>query len=103
MQNLRVQFYAGLLLAAANNAALAEAQPSPRAPAGATTSPVTVDNFRRAESDLIMGPIVKAGGFGKYVHHGDLYPVNAPIVRCGHGSEKPSEERKANHHDQALL
>jgi hypothetical protein len=80
VKNLRVQIYAGLLLAAANNAALAEAQPSPQAPAG-DTIPVTVDNFRRAESDLVMGPIVKDGGFGKYVHHRDLYPVEAPIVR----------------------
>jgi len=80
VKNLRVQIYAGLLLAAANNAALAEAQPSPQAPAG-DTLPVTVDNFRRAESDLVMGPIVKDGGFGKYVHHRDLYPVDAPIVR----------------------
>jgi hypothetical protein len=80
VKNLRVQIYAGLLLAAANNAALAEAQPSPQAPAG-DTIPVTVDNFRRAESDLVMGPIVKDGGFGKYVHHRDLYPVDAPIVR----------------------
>jgi hypothetical protein len=42
---------------------------------------VRVDNFRRAESDLVMGPIVKDGGFGKYVHHRELYPVDAPIVR----------------------
>jgi len=71
VKNLRVQIYAGLLLAAANNAALAEAPALPQAPAG-DTIPVTVDNFRRAESDLVMGPIVKDGGFGKYVHHRDL-------------------------------
>ena len=77
MKNLRVQIYVGLLLATANNAALAQPQPAPQAPA----IPVTVDNFRRAESDLVMGPIVKSGGFGKYVHHRELYPVDAPIVR----------------------
>src|SRR5206468_1585884 len=43
--------------------------------------PVTPDNFNRAESDLVMGPIVKDGGFGKYVHHRELYPLDAPIVR----------------------
>jgi hypothetical protein len=43
--------------------------------------PVTPDNFNRAELDLVMGPIVKDGGFGKYVHHRELYPVDAPIVR----------------------
>jgi hypothetical protein len=80
MKNLRVQICAGLLLAAVNNAALAQAQPAPQAPAGSAV-PVTVDNFRRAESDLVMGPIVKDGGFGKYVHHRELYPVEAPIVR----------------------
>jgi hypothetical protein len=80
MKNLRVQICAGLLLAAVNNAALAQAQPAPQAPAGSAV-PVTVDNFRRAESDLVMGPIVKDGGFGKYVHHRELYPVDAPIVR----------------------
>ncbi|ATU91205.1 hypothetical protein [Phyllobacterium zundukense] len=53
MKSLRVQIYAGLLLAAANNAALAQVQP-PHAPAGSAV-PVTVDNFNRAESDLVMG------------------------------------------------
>jgi Protein of unknown function (DUF1254) len=66
--------------AAATNAALAQAQPAPQAPAGSAV-PVTVNNFRRAESDLVMGPIVKDGGFGKYVHHRALYPVDAPFVR----------------------
>jgi hypothetical protein len=81
MKNLRVQICAGLLLAAVNNnAALAQAQPAPQAPASSAV-PVTVDNFRRAESDLVMGSIVKDGGFGKYVHHRELYPLEAPIVR----------------------
>jgi hypothetical protein len=80
MKNLRVHICAGLLLAAASNAALAQAQPVPQAPAGSAI-PLNVDNFRRAESDLVMGPIVRDGGFGKYVHHCELYPVDAPIVR----------------------
>jgi hypothetical protein len=62
---LRVQIFAGLLLAAAN-AALAQAQPAPQVP---TDSPVlvTVDNLNRAESDLVMASVVKDGGFRKYV------------------------------------
>jgi hypothetical protein len=80
MKNLRVQIYVGLLVAAANDAALAQAQPAPQALASSAV-PVTVDNFRRAESDLVMDPIVKSGGFGKYLHLRELYPVGAPIVR----------------------
>ena len=45
---------AGLLLAAANNAALAQAQPASQVPAGSAV-PVTVDNLNPAESDLVMG------------------------------------------------
>jgi hypothetical protein len=78
MKHFVMQICAALLLAATNHTALA--QPAPQAPAG-NTVPVTVDNFNRAETDLIMGPIVKDGGFGKYVHHRELYPVDAPIVR----------------------
>jgi hypothetical protein len=61
----------------AMNAALAQVQPAPQAPAGSAVL-VTVDNFRGAESDLVMGPIVKDGGFGKYVQHRELYPVTRP-------------------------
>jgi hypothetical protein len=80
MKNLRVLICAGLLLAAATNAALAQSQPVPQAPTG-NAIPVTADNFIRAETDLVNGSIVKDGGFGKYVHHRELYPVDAPIVR----------------------
>ena len=34
----------------------------------AATSPVTPENFPRAESDLYFGNIVKDGGFGKFLH-----------------------------------
>jgi len=54
---------------------------SPSSPPMGNTVPVSTDNFNRAESDLVMGPIVKDGGFGKYVHHRELYPLDAPIVR----------------------
>jgi hypothetical protein len=80
MKHFVMQIRAALLLAATNYTALAQAQPAPRAPAG-NTVPVTVDNFNRAETDLVMGSIVKDGGFGTYVHHRELYPVDAPIVR----------------------
>ena len=59
---------------------LALAKASSPSPTG-NAIPVTPDNFNRAESDLVMGPIVKDGGFGKYVHHRELYPLDAPIVR----------------------
>ena len=47
----------------------------------AQSVPVTPDNFNRAEADMYWGTIVKDGGFGKFVHHRDLYPIDAPIVR----------------------
>jgi hypothetical protein len=53
MKNPRVQICAGLLLVAASSAAPAQAQPAPQVPASSV--PVTVDNFRQAESDLVMG------------------------------------------------
>jgi hypothetical protein len=59
MKNLRIEICAALLLAAAN-ASLAQAQPAPQVPAGSAV-PVTVDNFNRAESDLVMASIVKDG------------------------------------------
>jgi hypothetical protein len=80
MKHFVMQISATLLLAAINYTALAQAQPAPQAPASSAV-PVTVDNFNRAESDLVMGSVVKDGGFGKYVHHRELYPVDAPIVR----------------------
>jgi hypothetical protein len=54
--------------------------PEKAQPAGDTV-PVTVENFRRAESDLVFGASVKDGGFGKFVHHRELYAIDAPIVR----------------------
>jgi hypothetical protein len=49
MKNLRVQICAGLLLTAASNAALAQAQPAPQATAYSTV-PVTPDNFNRSRN-----------------------------------------------------
>jgi hypothetical protein len=77
---LCTQLCAGLLLAITNNTAMAQAQPAPQAP-GASAIPVTPDNFNRAETDMLSGTTVKDGGFGKFVHHRELYPIDAPIVR----------------------
>jgi len=78
--NIRVHICAGLLLAAANNAALSQAQPVPQAPASSAV-PVTVDNFNRAETEMYKGSTVNNGGFGKFVHLRDLYAIDAPVVR----------------------
>src|SRR5215471_19541753 len=45
--------------------------------------PVTVDNFRRAESDMYFNVVVdKEDGFGKFHHHGELFSVdNQTVVR----------------------
>ncbi|GLC95135.1 hypothetical protein Tamer19_45430 [Cupriavidus sp. TA19] len=42
--------------------------------------PVTVDNFRRAESDRYFGFTVKRGGFGKFAHFRELVPVGSQTV-----------------------
>ncbi len=42
---------------------------------GQATVPVTVANFKRAESDLYFGNIVKLGGFGKLYHYRTPTPI----------------------------
>jgi hypothetical protein len=43
---------------------------------------VTVDNFRRAESDTYFGRFVKEGGFGKFKHERELAPIdNQTVIR----------------------
>src|ERR1044072_734692 len=45
------------------------------------TTPVTADNFKRAESDLYLGNAVKeAGGVGKLYHHRDAMPIDKQSV-----------------------
>jgi hypothetical protein len=39
---------------------------------------VTVDNFRRAETDTYFGRIAADGGFGKLYHHREPMPVETP-------------------------
>jgi hypothetical protein len=80
MKNLRVQICAGLLLATVNNAALAQAQPAPQAPGG-TAIPVTVDNFNRAETDMIFAESTKTQGLGRLSHHREPIPLDFHIVR----------------------
>jgi hypothetical protein len=43
--------------------------------------PVTVDNFNRAETDLMLAGAVQDGGFGKFVHHRKPPPLDFPVVR----------------------
>jgi hypothetical protein len=41
---------------------------------------VTVENFRRAESDLYFGNAVKDGGFGKFHHNREPTPIDKQLV-----------------------
>jgi len=63
---------AAAVLGAFLAAGTALAQPKPGEPV-----PVTVDNFRRAESDLYFGVLVKKNGaFGKVFHKRDVAPID---------------------------
>jgi hypothetical protein len=42
--------------------------------------PVTVENFRQAESDLYFGKVVRDGGLGKFIHARDLIPIDRQTV-----------------------
>ena len=43
---------------------------------------VTIDNFRRAESDTYLARFVKEGGFGKFKHERELAPIdNQAVIR----------------------
>lgn len=43
---------------------------------------VTVDNFRRAESEMYFARFVKEGGFGKFKHERELAPIdNQTVIR----------------------
>lgn len=44
------------------------------------TTPVTADNFVRAESDKFFSRVVARGGFGKFVHNRELTPVETQVV-----------------------
>lgn len=41
---------------------------------------VTVDNFKRAESDMYFARFVKEGGFGKFHHDRELAPIDKQTV-----------------------
>ncbi|MBX3433501.1 MAG: DUF1254 domain-containing protein [Pirellulales bacterium] len=55
------------------------------APATADDAPpvrVTIDNFRRAESDAYFARFVKEGGFAKFKHERELAPIdNQTVIR----------------------
>jgi hypothetical protein len=70
------------LLAVANHAALAQAQPAPQAPA-ADAVLVTADNFKRAESDMYYGNVVKQVGIGKFHHSREPMPIDKQTVIRG--------------------
>jgi len=68
VEKYRAQILAGLVLATTSHAGFAQTQPAPQS-RRATPSPVTVDNFIRAESDLYFGGILKdSGAIGKFLH-----------------------------------
>lgn len=52
----------------------------PSSPAGATTVPVTPDNYVRAETDATIANIVQQGGFGTFHHYRELAPLDQQIV-----------------------
>jgi hypothetical protein len=75
MKHVRVQTWAGLLVAVSSFPAFAQT------PVG-NVVPVTVDNFIRAESDLYMRNIVKDGGFGKLLHRREPATIdNQTVIR----------------------
>ena len=41
----------------------------------APATPVTIDNYNRAQSDFYFSLIVRGGGFGKFIHARDLAPI----------------------------
>jgi hypothetical protein len=43
--------------------------------------PVTLDNFNRAETDMIFADSVKTQGLGKFLHHREPMAIDLPIVR----------------------
>lgn len=49
-------------------------------PSSATQVRVTVDNFRRVESDLYFAKFVKDGAFGKFVHVREPVPIDKQDV-----------------------
>ena len=45
-----------------------------------TSTPVTAENFARAESDLYFANVVKTGGFGKFDHTREVAPLDKQSV-----------------------
>lgn len=73
------QLHIAILSAAACAALPSAALPQPAAP---QATPVTVDNFVRAETDRYFKNSVTAGGFGGWHHIRELIPIDhQPVVR----------------------
>ena len=76
MKALRLTIGAVSILAAANTAAIAQESGS--------AIPVTIDNFKRAESDFYFGVAVKhAGGIGKVFHYREPMEIEHQTVIRG--------------------
>ena len=54
--------------------------PASEAPACSDCTPVSADNFTRAESDMYFGGTVKNGGFGKFTHNRGVMPIDKQAV-----------------------
>jgi len=70
MRTYGLRISTALLLMAASPVVLAQAP----------ATPVTIDNFARAESDMYMSRTAKEGGFGKFTHNRSLTEIDDQTV-----------------------
>ncbi|MCY1287672.1 hypothetical protein D9M70_366720 [compost metagenome] len=56
---------------------------SAQPPAAAGALPVSVDNYRRAETDRVFAGIAAQGGFGQFRHNRGLTPLDKQVVLRG--------------------
>ncbi len=68
------------LVAACAPLAALFASPATAQQVSGSVTPVTVNNFIRAETDLYFAAKVKAGGFGKLIHAREMAPVDRQVV-----------------------
>ncbi len=61
------------------NSAPETAQAASAAPIPVGEIPVTVENFKRAETDMYLGMFTKEGAFGKFFHHRELPLENTGV------------------------
>jgi hypothetical protein len=80
MKTIHAKICTGLLLVATAYA-FAQAESTVQSPA-ADTVPVTADNFRRAESDMYFGSVVRLAGIGKFHHNRQPMRIdNQSVIR----------------------